>query len=310
MTRNNTNTGSTAGKVVGRVIAAILCLIGVGSAVTTVPAGHTGVVLTMGKVSERQLGEGLHFKLPFVQRVVKVNNQIQVYEVEAPAVSRDLQSVSSVIAVNYCVLPNKSASIYQKIGENYQAVTLMPSVQESVKSVTAGYTAEELITKRSAVGEEIKAALAAKVSEYGLQIEKFNIVNFDFSEEFNKAIEQKQVAEQNLLKTETEQEQAIVIAKAEKQKKVLAAEAQAEAILKEAEAQAKANQQINDSLTALVLQNKMLEKWDGQLPKVNGGDSSLLLDIDDALGGTQSAPAKSTTASAENTPAPAENSDN
>ena len=118
------------------------------------------------------------------------------------------------------------------------------------------------------------------MGEYGLLIEKFNIVNFDFSAEFNAAIEQKQVAEQNLLKTQTEQEQAIVIAEAEAKKKVIAAEAEAEAIMAQAQAQADANQLLNDSLTELVLQNKMLEQWDGQLPMVNGSDSSLLLGLD------------------------------
>ena len=102
--------------------------------------------------------------------------------------------------------------------------------------------------------------------------------------EFNAAIEQKQVAEQNLLKTETEQKQAIVVAKAEAEKKEIAAKAEANAILAKAEAQASANQKLNDSLTGLVLQDKMLEKWDGVLPKVSGSDSSLLLNIDDATG--------------------------
>jgi len=293
-----------AGKIVGIVITCFAALIIICSAITTVPAGHTGVILTMGKVNERMLGEGLHFKIPFVQDVVKINNQIQVYEVDAPAVSRDLQTVSSTIAVNYRVNESQSASIYQKIGENYQAVTLTPAVQESVKSVTAKYTAEELITERSAVGEQMRDILSAKISEYGLMIEKFNIVNFDFSEEFNKAIEQKQVAEQNLIKTRTEQEQAIVVAKAEAEKKVISAEAAAKAIKTQAEAQADANQLLNDSLTALVLQNKMLEKWDGQLPKVNGGDSSLLLNVETALGSNATSGAAANTTKTADTAAP------
>ncbi|MBR5371631.1 MAG: prohibitin family protein [Oscillospiraceae bacterium] len=282
----NENLGkkNPAGKLVGGVIAFIAAIIIIGSTVSTVPAGHTGVILTMGKVSDRMLSEGMHFKLPFVQQVIKVNNQIQVYEVDAPAVSRDLQTVSSRIAVNYRVNEAMSASIYQKIGEKYESVTLMPAVQESVKAVTAKYTAEELITERTAVGEQMRDLLNSKVGEYGISIEKFNIVNFDFSDEFNKAIEQKQVAEQNLIKTKTEQEQAIVVAKAEAEKKVISAEAAATAIKTQAEAQAEANQLLNDSLTGLVLQNKMLEKWDGQLPKVNGGDSSLLLNVDAAIG--------------------------
>ena len=289
--RNATFTGNLPrnGKIkVGKLIAiltiVLAAIILLCSSAAIVPSGHTGVVVTLGKVSDNSMSEGFHLKLPFVQSVVNISNQIQVYEVDAPAVSRDLQTVSSTIAVNYRIQSAESAHIYQNIGVDYQAVVLMPAVQESVKSVTARYTAEELITERSAVGEEIKENLAVKVSEYGLLIEKFNIVNFDFSAEFNAAIEQKQVAEQNLLKTKTEQEQAIVIAEAEAKKKIIAAEAEAAAILEQAQAQADANELLNNSLTELVLQNRMLEKWDGVLPKVNGTDSSLLLglDIDEA----------------------------
>ena len=287
-----------AGKIVAAVVILFLALILLLSATATVPAGHTGVVVTLGKVSENTLSEGFHLKAPFVQEVVNVSNQIQVYEVDAPAVSKDLQTVSSVIAVNYRIQSAESANIYRNIGSDYQAVVLTPAVQESVKSVTAKYTAEQLITERTAVGEQIKDMLSSKVSEYGVQIEKFNIVNFDFSAEFNAAIEQKQVAEQNLLKTKTEQEQAIVIANAEAEKKVIAAQAQADAILKEAEAEAEANQLLNDSLTGLVLQNKLLDKWDGVLPKVSGSDSSLLLNVDDMLDtATSSAAASSSAAS-------------
>ena len=139
-----------------------------------------------------------------------------------------------MIAVNYRIQSAESANIYRNIGSDYEAVVLTPAVQESVKSVTARYTAEPLITERSAVGEQIKDQLNAKVGEYGVLIEKFNIVNFDFSSEFNAAIEQKQVAEQNLLKTKTEQDQAIVIAEAEAKKKVISAKA--EAIMAAAEA--------------------------------------------------------------------------
>ena len=149
----------------------------------------------------------------------------------------------------------------------------MPALQESVKSITAKYTAEQLITERAIVGDEIKGSLERKVNEYGLVIEKFNIVNFDFSEEFNSAIEAKQVAEQNLIKTKTEQEQAIVVAEADAKRKIIAAEAEASAITAKAQAQADANKLINDSLTDLVIEYQKLQKWNGELPKVTGSNS-------------------------------------
>ena len=243
------------------LIAVIVILAGIviTSAVAIVPAGCSGVVLTFGKASDNVMAEGLNFKVPFMQEVVIISNKIQKQEVEAAAVSKDLQTVSSNIAVNYRVLGSSSASIYKNIGRDYETIILLPAVQESMKSVSAKYTAEELITLRAQVGEEIKNTLVEKVEEYGIHVEKFNIVNFDFSAEFNDAIEAKQVAEQNLIKTKTEQEQALVIA-----------EAEAEVIRKKAQAQADANKLLSESLTPEVVEYEKIQKWDGKLPYATG----------------------------------------
>lgn len=258
-------------------IAVLAAVIVLSDVFVVVDAGHTGVVMTLGKVSENVLSEGLHVKAPFVQNVYVMSNKIQMLQVDAAAVSKDLQSVSSSVAVNYRIGSNASAKVYQNIGVDYQNVVLLPAIQESMKSVSASYTAEELITLRAQVGEEIKETLESKVSEYGIVIEKFNIVNFDFSAEFNAAIEAKQVAEQNLIKVQTEQQQALVIAEAEAQKKLIAAEAEAAATLKKAEAQAEANRLIAQSLTEQVLEAQKIEKWDGKLPLAT--DGSAILDI-------------------------------
>ena len=260
------------GKIVAIVAAVLAVLIVVFSSFVIVPAGNTGVVLTFGKVSENVLQDGIHFLIPFVQKVEIMSNKIQVQQVDAAAVSKDLQSVNSTIAVNFKIGLKDSAEIFKNIGRDYQNIMLLPAIQESMKSTTAKYTAEELISKRAAVGEEIKTTLENKVAEYGIIIEKFNIVNFEFSAEFNSAIEAKQVAEQNLLKTETEQKQALVIAETEKQKKILAAEADAEAIKKMADAQADANEKITKSLTETLIEYQKIQKWDGKLPLATGGD--------------------------------------
>jgi len=271
-----------AGRIAVIVAIVILILIGIISSLAIVPAGSTGVIVTFGKVSDNSLSEGLHFKVPFAQELIIISNKIQVYEADASAVSKDLQTVNSKIAVNFRVRNDASSSIYKNIGPDYQAVILMPAVQESMKAVSAKYTAEQLITERNKVGNEIKEQLEAKVSDYGIQIEKFNIVNFDFSQEFNNAIEAKQVAEQNLLKTKTEQEQAIVIAEAEAKKKVIAAEADAKAIQTRYEAQAKANKALTQSLSDKLINYQAIEKWDGILPKVASSANPLLsLDIND-----------------------------
>ncbi len=256
-------------------VPAVLVLAVLGSAFVVVPAGSSGVVVTLGKVSDKPLKEGLHMKLPLLQTVEVVSNKIQKIEVDAPAVSKDLQSISSNIAVNFRVGSQSASFIYQNIGRDYQTIMLLPAVQESMKSVTAKYTAEELITERAQVSQEVKTTLEDKVNSYGMVIEKFNIVNFEFSEEFNNAIEAKQVAEQNLIKTKTEQEQALVIAEAEAKKQVIAAEAEAEAILKKAEAQAEANRKVADSLNDKLIEYAKVEKWDGELPVATGGNTFL-----------------------------------
>ena len=252
---------------------------------TIVPAGHTGVVLTLGEVSSNPLSEGFHVKAPFVQTVEKMSNKIQVYETPASAVSRDLQTVSSNIAVNYRLVTDKTPDMYKNVGVDYQTILITPVVQECMKSATAKYNAEQLITERESVSNEVKTALDSKLNTYGIYIEKFNIVNFDFSAEFNTAIEAKQVAEQNLLKTKTEQEQAKVIAKTEAEKKVIAANAEAEAILAQAQAQADANKLLEESLSSKVIAYEQIQKWNGVMPKVTGSSSGgLLIDvnIDDA----------------------------
>ncbi len=274
-------------KAVKWIVAGVAGLIIVANAFTIVPAGHTGVVMTMGKVSDNVLQEGLNFKIPFIQNVVKLSNKIQVYDVESSAVSKDLQTVSSKIAVNYRISNDSSANIYKNVGVDYKTILITPIVQESMKSVTAKYTAEQLITERETVGEEAKNTLSNKLNEYGIYIEKFNIVNFDFSEEFNSAIEAKQVAEQNLIKTRTEQEQAIVVAEAQAKEKTIKADAEAQAILATAKAQAEANRLIEESLSEIVIKYEQITKWNGELPKVTGNNGNFIdMSLDDLEGKT------------------------
>lgn len=275
--------------IVGIVVIAAVAAVAILSSIKIVPAGCTGVVMTFGEVSDTSLTEGLHFVIPFAQKVEVISNKIQIYEATADAVSKDLQAVSTKIAVNYRIRSEASARIFRDIGVDYKDVILMPTVQEGMKSVCAKYNAEQLISQRASVAEEIKTELEAKVNEYGIEIEKFNIVNFDFSKEFNEAIEAKQVAEQNLIKTRTEQNQAIVVAEAEAKKKVIAAEADAKAIKARADAQAAANKTISESLNPSLIQYQTIERWNGVLPKVAGSANPLIaMDIDGETSNGQS----------------------
>ena len=266
-------------KPVKWIVAGLAALIVAANSFTIVPAGYTGVVLTLGEVSKTSYDSGFHLKIPFVQTVETMSNKIQVYETPASAVSRDLQTVSSNIAVNYRLVSSDSASMYEDVGKDYKTVLIAPVVQECMKSATAKYTAEQLITERQSVGDEVKTALELKLKDYGIYIEKFNIVNFDFSDEFNNAIEAKQVAEQNLLKTETEQKQVKVIAQTDADKKIITAKAEAEAILAQAQAQADANKLLEESLSDKVIPYEQIQRWDGVMPKVTGSNSGMLINV-------------------------------
>ncbi len=243
-------------------IAALLVLITAINCFTIVEAGHTGVVVTLGKVQEGVLQEGLHVKAPFVQEVVKIDNRIVKLEVDTEAFSKDLQTVETTLAINYRVDTSKSYSIYKNIGADYETVLVNPAVNEVLKAITAKYTAEESVTNRSLISDGLVEGLNDKLNASGLYVTDVNIINFDFSEAFITAIEEKQVAQQQLLKAETEKQTAITNA-----------EAEAEATRIRAEAEADANNLIKASLSDAVIRSKFYDKWDGKLPQAMGSDS-------------------------------------
>ena len=262
------------GKIVGIVVALVLVLIVLGGSIVVVEAGQSGVVLTFGRVSPIVLQEGIHIKVPFAQNVITINNRIVKTEVTTEAFSKDLQTISSVIAVNYHINKNASAEIYKQVGLSYEDVLVMPAINEVLKAVTANYTAQQLVSQRNDVSVLLDDNLNAKLNEYGIVIDDLNIINWDFSQEYISAIEAKQVAEQNLIKTRTEQEQALVIANTEAQKQVIAAQAEADKIKLLADATASSNETIALSLSDILIRYTLLQKWDGQLPKVTGGAST------------------------------------
>ena len=261
----NAFSGKSAKKGVKIGIVAALAIIVILNCFTIVEAGHTGVVVTLGKVKEGVLQEGIHFKIPFIQQIVKIDNRIVKLEVETEAFSKDLQTVETVLAINYRVDTSKSYSIYKNIGANYETVLVTPAVNEVLKAITAKYTAEESVTNRVLISDGLVTGLNEKLNDIGLYVTDVNIINFEFSEAFITAIEEKQVAQQKLLKSETEKQTAIINA-----------EANAETIRINAEAQAQANKILNDSLSDRVIEYNKVQKWNGILPKVTGNGGSLI----------------------------------
>ena len=266
-------------KLVGLILVVILLVVFVSASYVVIPAGHTGVALTFGKVEDTVLQEGLHFKVPFVQKIAVMDNRIVKLDVNTEAFSKDLQTITTVVAVNYHVGKENSQTVYKNVGLNFEEVLITPAVNEVLKAVTAKYTAVELVSSRAEVSMLLDDGLNEKLNSYGIFINELNIINWDFSEEYINAVEAKQVAEQNLIKTRTEQEQALVIANTEAQKRVIAAEAEANEIKVLAEANAESNRILTESISELLIKYQTVAKWDGKLPTVMAGSDNMLIDV-------------------------------
>ncbi len=228
-----------------------------------VGAGERGVVLNFGAVQDNVLGEGLHFRIPIMQKILKIDVRIHKSQTDAESVSKDLQDTKSTIAVNYHVAPDKVNKIYQSIGTEYKDRIIDPAVQEVVKAITARYTAVELITQREKIRSEIKDLLKQRLIAYDILVDDFSIVNFRFSQQFEQAIEAKQTAEQLALKAQRDLERI----KIEAEQKIASAKAEAESLRLQKEnvtAQLIQLRQIEASI-------KAIDKWDGRLPNVTSG---------------------------------------
>lgn len=252
-------------KVIGIIVIAVIVLLA--SSVRIVESGEVGVRVRFGKASNQPTHEGINLKIPFIEQIKKMNIRVQKIEVTTSSSSKDLQDVEMSLAVNYQIDKKKAVNLYKNVGSNYDEVILEPAIEEGIKAVTSKYTAEELITNRSEVSKKCREELDKKVSKYGLSINDFNITNFNFSKEFNKAIEEKQVAEQKVLTAKQELEKERI----EAEKKIV-----------KAEAEKRSNELKEESLTDNIIREKFIEKWDGHLPKVTGSNN--MLDINGILG--------------------------
>lgn len=228
-------------------------------------AGERGVVMNFGAVQKDILGEGLHMRVPIMQKVVIMDVRVQKGEGQGDAASKDLQQVTTNVALNYHLDPARVAETYQTVG-TLAAVgdrIILPAVQESVKAATALYTAEELVSRRQEVRDQIRTNLRDRLVKNGVIVDEFSIVNFSFSREFNVAIESKTTAEQLKLKAERDLERIRI----EAEQKISSAKAEAESLRLQKEI-------VTENLIKLrqiEMQQKAIDKWDGKLPQVTGG---------------------------------------
>ena len=225
--------------------------------------GQRGILMRLGAVQKGVLSEGFHFKMPFIDNVVKMNVQVQKNEAKADAASKDLQIISTVIATNYHLMPETVDEVYQKIGLAFEDKLIQPAVQEVIKAVCAKYTAEELIARRGEVKSAIRTELADRLAVFNIKVIEVSVADFNFSNTFNDAIEAKQVAEQKVAQAKNELDRI----KIENEQKISKAKAEAEGLKIQ-------RQEITESLLKLreiENQRKAIEKWDGKLPGVTGG---------------------------------------
>jgi regulator of protease activity HflC (stomatin/prohibitin superfamily) len=232
-----------------------------------VGAGERGVILNFGAVGKDVLGEGLHLRMPIMQRIIKVDVKVQKSQTDADAASRDLQDIHSTIAVNHHVIPDKANWLYQNIGVSYKERVIDPAVQEVVKAVTARYTAVELITQREKVRGEIKEMLKQRMTGYYIVVDDLSIVNFKFSPQFTQAIEEKQTAEQKALKATRDLDRI----KIEAEQKIAQAKAEAEALRLQKENVSPMLIQLRQIEVSSRMIEMMERKWNGQLPSVMTG---------------------------------------
>ncbi|MEA4811603.1 MAG: prohibitin family protein [Anaerolineaceae bacterium] len=252
------------------LILILLGVIVVANSIHIIPAGSIGVITRWG-AAQRVAYPGLGLHIPFAENVILMSVRTQKDQVEATAMSKDLQVASSAVAINYHLDGTQAITVYQNIGPDYANVIIAPALQNTFKATTAQYSAEELITHREDVRVQAENDLKAELAKYNVVVENFNIVNFDFSPEFQAAIEQKQVAQQQVETAKQRLNQAQIDAQAE---------------VARAKGQADAQKALKDTgaLTQEYLNYLFLTKWNGILPQVMSGGTNTMVDVSKFMG--------------------------
>ena len=257
-----------SGKTIAVSVLAFVVFIVLWGTFVIVPAGHRGVVLWWGSVENRIMGEGLNFKVPIAERVVKMDVRVLPHPFkEIEAVSKEYQMVKMTGMMNIHLDPAHVNDIYQKVGLDFTNKVVDPAFNDFVKEVTPNYTIGEVLPKREEIRKVAQRKLGENLARYHVIVDDIYFSNIRFSPEYEHAIEAKQVAQQQV---ET-QKQVLAQREIEAQQKVATAKGEAESILMVAKGQAEANDVLNRSLTPLLVQYKSIEKWNGALPQVSGG---------------------------------------
>ncbi len=288
------NVKKLTGTLIVLLIIAIAGITVVTTATVRVPSGYRGVLLTWGKVEDTILQEGLNFKVPFTQNVELMNVQIQKAESTEATATKDLQEVSTTVAVNYRLDPLAVNEIYKDLRQDYANRVIKPNIEESLKATTAIFRAEELVTKRAEVKQTFDEILAERLSIFNIQVVSVSLTDFQFSPSFSAAIDAKVTAEQQALVSKNELEkiryeaqQQIIQAEAAKNATIRRAEGDALAQIIDANATAQSIEIITSQMTEEYIDYLWLVQWDGKLPMVYTRDENgLIIDISEFLNTT------------------------
>lgn len=283
---------------IGIVAAAAFVIV---SCLAIVPTGYTGILTTFGKVEDRTISAGANFILPW-QKVIKMDNRTQKVQLSTSAFSSDIQQVDVALSVNFCIDQETAQELYRTVGTNYYDNVMFPRIQENTKAVFSQYSAENLIAKRDILSDQIAEAMSKDLKQYGITIVSIAIEDIDFTDAFTNAVEAKQVAAQNKLTAQTEQEQktmeeraaaerAKIAAQADADKAIIAANAdlevvkvQAEAALYAGEKEAEMNKRISESLTPELTKYKWIAQWNGELPStILSQDGNYMISLEDKV---------------------------
>jgi regulator of protease activity HflC (stomatin/prohibitin superfamily) len=255
-------------RTIGILIILLIIFIFLWSSFALVPAGHRGVVLWWGSVEKRIMGEGLNFKVPMAERVIKVDVRVQPHPFkEIDAASKEYQMVKLTGMMNFHIDPSYVNDLYQKVGLDFANKVIDPAFNDFVKEVVPIYQITEILPKREEVRKRAMTKLGDNLARYHIIVDDIYFANIRFSPEYEKAIEAKQVAQQQV---ET-QRQVLFQREIEAQQKVATAKGEAESILVVAQGQAKANEALARSISGILVEYKGIEKWNGVLPQVSGG---------------------------------------
>jgi len=242
--------------IAGVIVIAIIMIVVLFSPFVVIDASERGVVLNWGAFQGQVMEPGLHFRIPLMQEVVKINVQTQVVEIaKSETYSQNLQIVNVQSALTYNIDPKEVGLLYSEIGTSYEEKIITPSLESSIKQIYAQYTAEELLSKRSQVQDEIEQTFRKTIEGKHIIVQHYALVNESFSPDFENAIEQKQIAEQSTLKAQNDLDRI----KIESEERVTQAKAEAEAIQIEAQA-------IQQQGGQAYVQLQAIGKWDGKLP--------------------------------------------